>query len=140
MAPVSCRPAVAADLADVARIQAQAPEAAQWDPADYLRHDFSVAVAEGRVAGFLVARPVAAGEAEILNLAVDAGMRRRGIGRALVRELAARHPGSIFLEVRESNRAARGFYESLGFQVVSVRPGYYQTPPECAIVMKFHSC
>ena len=140
MAGISIRPATPADLSAVARIQARCAEASQWDPADYLQHDFSVALAEDRVAGFLVARKVAAGESEILNLAVDPEYRRRGIGRALIRDLVARHTGSVFLEVRESNRAAGEFYESLGFQVVSVRPRYYEAPPESAIVMKFHSC
>ena len=45
-----------------------------------------------------------------------------------------------FLEVRESNRAARIFYKSMGFQEVNVRRDYYASPAESAIVMKFHSC
>lgn len=140
MAGISIRQATAADLSAVAGIQARCAEASQWDPADYLQHDFSVALWEDWLAGFLVTRRVAAGESEILNLAVDPIYRRRGIGRALVRGLVARHTGCVFLEVRESNRGARDFYESLGFQAVSVRPLYYEAPPESAIVMKFHSC
>jgi [ribosomal protein S18]-alanine N-acetyltransferase len=48
--------------------------------------------------------------------------------------------GTVFLEVRESNRAALELYKSSGFQAISRRPGYYEFPPEAAIVMKFHSC
>jgi ribosomal-protein-alanine acetyltransferase len=140
MAAVTVRRATEADLAAVARIQSQSAEAADWDPGDYRQHDFTVALCADRVAGFLVARNVADGESEILNLAVDPGYRRRGIGRALLCDLLSRHPGAFFLEVRESNRDARKFYESLGFQMISVRPGYYEAPPESAIVMKFHSC
>jgi len=46
----------------------------------------------------------------------------------------------VFLEVRESNQAARIFYKSMGFQEVSTRREYYEFPSEAAIVMKFHSC
>jgi ribosomal-protein-alanine N-acetyltransferase len=46
----------------------------------------------------------------------------------------------VFLEVRESNQAARIFYKSMGFQEVGIRKEYYQAPLEAAIVMKFHSC
>jgi len=128
------------DLEAVARIQSCCPGIAQWDPADYLAHDFQVAFCSDRVAGFVVARQVAESESEVLNLAVDPGLRRMGIGRRLLAEIKLQHPGRVFLEVRESNRSAREFYKSLGFQEVSVRPRYYQNPLESAIVMKFHSC
>jgi ribosomal-protein-alanine N-acetyltransferase len=62
------------------------------------------------------------------------------VARKLVESLLAESPGVVYLEVRESNRAAREFYNHMGFQAVTLRPGYYQTPPEAAIVMKFHSC
>src|SRR5207253_10360118 len=48
-----------------------------------------------------------------LNLAVAPPVRRQGIGRQLLGDILARHPGSFFLEVRESNHAALGFYEHL---------------------------
>ncbi len=128
------------DLAEVAVIQAASPEAAQWDAADYLRYDFRVSVCGIRVAGFLVSRTLAEGETELLNLAVAPEFRRQGVARKLVESLLAESPGVVYLEVRESNRAARKFYNHMGFQEVSSRPGYYQAPPEAAIVMKFHSC
>jgi ribosomal-protein-alanine acetyltransferase len=128
------------DLSEVAAVQAASPEAAQWDVADYLRYDFRVSVCGIRVAGFLVSRSVAEGETELLNLAVAPGFRRRGVARRLVESLMAESPGVLYLEVRESNGAARKFYHHLGFQEVTLRSGYYQEPPEAAIVMKFHSC
>ena len=140
MAGVTLRPAQPGDLPQIALIQAQSPEAARWDPREYLQHDCTVALCGDELAGFAVARTVGAGEREILNLAVHPKHRRRGIGRALFENLRASLKGTIFLEVRESNHAARHFYESLGFHTVSVRRGYYETPPECGIVMKFHSC
>jgi ribosomal-protein-alanine N-acetyltransferase len=128
------------DLAQVAVIQAASPEAAQWDVSDYPRYDFRVSVYGIRVAGFLVSRMVAEGETELLNLAVAPDLRRQGMARKLVESLLGESPGVVYLEVRESNRAAREFYNHLGFQEVSSRAGYYQAPPEAAIVMKFHSC
>jgi ribosomal-protein-alanine acetyltransferase len=140
MAGVTVRPGGAADLDAVARIQEASREAARWDPAGYLAYDFLVAVCEDRVTGFLVARPVAAGESEILNLAVHPACRRLGIAHRLVKEIALKRPGDMFLEVRESNSTARAFYKSIGFQEIAVRPKYYEGPLEGAIVMKFHSC
>jgi ribosomal-protein-alanine N-acetyltransferase len=128
------------DLAEVALIQAASPEAAQWDVAGYPQYDFRVFVCGIRVAGFLVSRTLAEGETELLNLAVAPEFRRQGVARKLVESLLAEFPGDVFLEVRESNRAARKFYNHMGFQEVSSRSGYYQAPSEAAIVMKFHSC
>jgi [ribosomal protein S18]-alanine N-acetyltransferase len=134
------RPGAPGDLAEVAAIQTASPEAAQWDVLDYLRYHFRVSLCEIRVAGFLVSRTVVEGETELLNLAVAPEFRRLGVARKLVESLLAESPGVVYLEVRESNRAARKFYNRMGFQEVSSRSGYYQAPSEAAIVMKFHSC
>lgn len=134
------RPANSGDLGAIARIQAASPGAATWNPADYLAHDCRVAVQDSEVVGFLVARETAAGEQEILNLAVDPGWRRRGIGSALVQELFGVDPVAVFLEVRESNQAARAFYEGIGFRPVGLRRNYYSDPTETAIVMRLQSC
>ncbi|MGA3016226.1 MAG: ribosomal protein S18-alanine N-acetyltransferase [Bryobacteraceae bacterium] len=128
------------DLAEVAAIQADSPEAAHWNAADYLQYDFRVCLQDGRIAGFLVARRVASDESELLNLVVAPEFRRKGLARALLRELLTAPAGSLYLEVRESNLAARNLYKSMGFQEVNIRAEYYQAPPEAAIVMKFHSC
>lgn len=128
------------DLPAIARIQSCAPEASQWDPRDYLAFECRVAVNQEAIAGFVVARPVAAAEWEILNLAVAPEVRRLGIGRQLLHNILERHPGDFFLEVRESNAAAQAFYEHLGFQVVTKRVRYYPDPEEAAIVMKLYSC
>jgi ribosomal-protein-alanine acetyltransferase len=130
----------AEDLAAIAAIQAASPEAAQWNPADYLAHHLLVAIGETGVVGFVAARTVADREFEILNLAVAPEFRRRGISRELLRALFHDYYGTFFLEVRESNQAAQKCYKSLGFQSVTRRPNYYESPPDAAIVMKFHSC
>ena len=128
------------DLEWVAAILAESPEATPWEVEEFLDFDFRVAAEDGRVSGFLVARTVAPGERELLNLAVGRMNRRRGVGRALVKALLEDSAGAVFLEVRESNRGAIDLYKSMGFQEVSIRRKYYEAPPEAAIVMKFHSC
>ena len=64
----------------------------------------------GAFAGFVLSR-AAAGEAEILTIAVAAEWRRRGLGRELIRRhlqrLAAERVEALFLEVSEDNAAAR---------------------------------
>jgi ribosomal-protein-alanine N-acetyltransferase len=130
----------AEDLEVVAAIQSTSPEASHWPVADYMRYEFSVSVRAGTVAGFLVWRPLADGECELLNLVVAPEFRRQGVARQLLEPLLNRPGSEIFLEVRESNRAARNLYKSMGFREVSLRRKYYESPAETAIVMKFHSC
>jgi len=137
---VSLRRATEIDLDEIWRVQSACGQAAQWKPADYLMHECVVATVEDRLVGFAVARRTAPDEIEILNVAVDEASRRRGIGRSLIRELIGKSPGTVFLEVRQSNLAARKLYHSLGFEAAGIRPDYYSEPMESAIVMKFHSC
>jgi ribosomal-protein-alanine N-acetyltransferase len=129
-----------ADLDAVREIQDLSPEAAHWRVEDYLEQDFRVAVHDGRIAGFLVARRLAPDEAELLNLAVEPEFRRTGVAISLLDALISDYRGTVFLEVRESNSAARKLYKRLGFQEVARRQEYYKEPLETAIVMKFHSC
>ena len=136
---VDLRPGCADDLASIDQIQAASPEASQWDVSEYLTYDLTVAVCDGRVAGFAVARRLAEEESELLNLAVDPAFRRRGIARRLVAELTSGHPGTLWLEVCESNIAAQKLYKSLGFREAGRRSGYYPGPGESAIVMNVHS-
>jgi ribosomal-protein-alanine N-acetyltransferase len=136
---IETRPGGLDDLVSIAQIQFASPEASQWAVTEYLKYDLIVAVCDGRIAGFAVARRLAEGEGELLNLAVDPAFRRRGIGRRLVAEVASGHPGLLWLEVRESNTGARKFYESLGFCATGRRPDYYPESGEGAIVMNVHS-
>jgi ribosomal-protein-alanine N-acetyltransferase len=81
------------------------------------------------VIGFAVSR-MAADEAEILSIAVDASYRGRGLSRNLLLthlgHLAGRGIRTIFLEVEENNAAARRLYERTGFGVVGRRERYYK--------------
>lgn len=78
--------------------------------------------------GFAMARAVA-GEAEVLTLAVLPAARRAGAGAALMRALAAGAArlgaDALFLEVAESNAAARALYAGLGAAQVGRRRAYY---------------
>lgn len=79
-------------------------------------------------AGFILARDLG-DEAEILTLGVLPGMRRVGIGRALLDAVVARggrRVGSIVLEVAADNEAARRLYNMAGFFRVGTRPRYYR--------------
>jgi polysaccharide biosynthesis protein PslH len=136
---VQLRRATAGDMDQITAIQGTSPEASQWLPHDYLTFDCQVAVMDGRVAGFLVSRRVAEDEREILNVAVHPEFRRLGIAIQLLRAEMTRCPGTHFLEVRESNSAARRLYEALGFEVAGSRPGYYENPTEAGIVMRIFS-
>jgi len=87
-----------------------------------------VAAEAGAVRGFICYWAVA-GEVHLLNVAVEPAVRRRGIGRALLRHLIERaaelRAHVIRLEVRAGNAAARSLYAAAGFCEVGLRRGYY---------------
>lgn len=98
-----------------------------------------VAVSDsGEVVGYSVTL-IVADQAEIANLAVAPSVRRSGLGGQLLDGLlsAVRSQGAeaVFLEVRESNLAARRLYESRGFTVRGRRKQYYRKPAEDALIM-----
>jgi ribosomal protein S18 acetylase RimI-like enzyme len=139
--PLLLRPAAQEDLGAIARIQVASPEASQWEPHSYLALDCTIAYLRDtkEAAGFVVSRAVAPGEREILNLAVEPSMRRRGVARRLLEDVLGREEGTWFLEVRESNVAAIALYQALGFRLMGLRKNYYSGPSEAGIVMRFLS-
>ncbi|AMY10310.1 ribosomal-protein-alanine N-acetyltransferase [Luteitalea pratensis] len=82
---------------------------------------------------------IVAGEGELLRIAVHPDLRRQGIGRVLLRAVlsavADACPLGVYLEVRASNIAARHLYAREGFAENGRRKGYYDAPPEDAILM-----
>lgn len=92
-----------------------------------------------RVVGYIVMWSVL-DECEIANLAVSGEMRRAGVGARLLDHAleAAKQRGCtvVFLEVRESNVAARGLYASRGFEIAGRRAKYYRRPIEDALVLR----
>ena len=91
--------------------------------------------AEGPV-GMLLYR-VVAGEAEILTLAVDPNLRRRGAGRALLQALLNLKIPQIFLEVASSNEDAIKLYASAGFKQVGLRKAYYAATGDDALILRW---
>lgn len=83
---------------------------------------------------------VVADELQINNVAVLPAERRHGVGRALIRAALAkgqrRGATRAWLEVRSANLAARELYGTFGFAEVARRLGYYEYPPDDAIVMQ----
>ena len=91
-----------------------------------------------RVAGFAAFHRVL-DEAELRNMAVLSGDRRRGLGRTLLdeghRELSLMGVERIYLEVRAGNAGAIRLYEAAGYRRQAIRRIYYQAPDEDAWVM-----
>ena len=158
---VRVRPAEPADLPRLVEIASHSVTAAQWNQAEYLKlfspddpkaqpevepqiktqsRTALVVEQSGSVVGFIVGRQVA-DEWEIENIAVTGTARRCGLGSRLVGEfldlVRGRGGKTVFLEVRESNRAARSLYEKWAFLEVGRRKMYYQDPAEDALLLKF---
>lgn len=80
-------------------------------------------------AGGMILARTATDEAEVLTLAVDPAVQRRGLGRTLLAQglATARERGatSMFLECSADNAPAQALYISAGFAIVGRRRGYY---------------
>ena len=90
---------------------------------------FAIAVdAVAALAGFILCR-AAAGEAEILTLAVPPEHRRRGVASALLEAGAVTAHGlgarTLFLEVAADNEAALRLYATSDFKPAGRRSSYY---------------
>lgn len=146
--PVVLRRAEANDVEQVEAIE----RAAFSDPwtltafRNLLRRDevqFDVALAPEllapRVLGYSVLY-LMGDEADLANIAVAADVQRGGVGRQLLWHAvdAARHRGvrDMWLEVRESNVAARALYAREGFAEVGRRTRYYVRPVEDALILR----
>ena len=115
---------------DLADLYSRAfPDGTGWRAGDFR----DVLASQG---SFLCARPhafalgrMAADEAELLLIATDPDHRRSGLGRRCIAafhdEARARGAVTAFLEVAESNVAARGLYVSAGYREVGRRKEYY---------------
>ncbi|MDC0447365.1 ribosomal protein S18-alanine N-acetyltransferase [Gammaproteobacteria bacterium] len=72
---------------------------------------------------------IAQTEAEILNIAIDINFQRKGLGEILLKEcferLKSQQAKNLFLEVRESNHAAKNLYSKMGFKTIGIRKNYY---------------
>jgi ribosomal-protein-alanine N-acetyltransferase len=140
------RSATAEDIPAILAIEEKAENAAHW-PEEKYREMFeseisrrSVLVLDdrGTIRGFAIGR-VFDQECEIENVVVASDFRRRGWGSELLQGLidAASQAGvtAFFLEVRESNFAARALYNGSGFAENGRRKRYYREPDEDGILL-----
>ena len=94
---------------------------------------------EGEAVGYLFGSCLPP-EGEVFRIGVLPELRGAGIGRYIMLSfldfLNRMNADVCFLEVRESNVAARALYASVGFSSVGIRKNYYKNPIEHALVMR----
>ncbi len=131
------RPMSVNDIAQVASLEADAfaggvheawSEKLFYDELSSHGRTWWVAHDQGEVIGF--AGGMLAGDClEVMDIAVKDDRRHEGIGSRLLARLAYNGQmlgaSEITLEVHEGNTAARGLYESAGFEQVGLRKNYY---------------
>jgi len=142
------RRAILADVPAILTLEKRAATAAHWSVQQY--ETAILGEAPARVVliveeqgtglqGFIVGKFLQQ-EWEIENMAIAAHVQRRGLGSRLLGEFLdlARSQGAqaVFLEVRESNLAARRLYEKCAFVESGRRKVYYREPDEDAIVYR----
>lgn len=155
---MNIRLATAADIPAILALERTSASAAHWTEAQYqsffqnekagsvsnnlvllIEQNSALTKSESALLGFLVAHCIDR-EWELENIAIAPDARRKSLATRLVEELlrhARRANGeAVFLEVRESNYAARALYEKLDFTQTGRRKAYYQNPPEDAILYR----
>ena len=92
-----------------------------------------------RIAGY-AGLMIGAGEAEVQTIAVDRRREGRGLGTRLLTRLLAEAARAgcdeVLLEVREDNYRAQALYHRFGFELIGLRPKYYQPSNTDALVMR----
>ena len=122
------------DLNNVMRIEQNA-HAYPWTEGiltDCLRVGYLCRVLEEKdtktIYGFSVLS-FGAGEAHVLNIAVDPHYQRQGYGRLLMQQLIddakTLEVDTLLLEVRASNASAISLYDDFGFNEIGIRKNYY---------------
>jgi [ribosomal protein S18]-alanine N-acetyltransferase len=152
MSGVRIRPIDSSHIGDLIRI-AEDTNLNRWTAAHYvdeLKNDQSIMLRleseENGTVGFIVGRIVPAADsdvaidADIYNIGIEPGLKRRGFGQllfdALVDVCREKLVRRIWLEVRETNFPAIRFYERNGFQSVTIRSDFYSNPRENGVVMR----
>lgn len=147
---MTIRPATSANVESMMALARSSTSAAQWSREQYeslflergTRRLALIAESPNRasaLSGFLVAHQLAP-EWELENIVVATDLRRKGIGKLLLDSLIAAavetDSQAVFLEVRESNVAARALYEGCDFKLDGRRKSYYSNPIEDAILYR----
>jgi [ribosomal protein S18]-alanine N-acetyltransferase len=132
-----------ADLPEIERIEQRAMTA-PWSEAQ-LREEIEVpnglafaVTCDDQLWGYAFFRTCFP-ECELVHLIVAPEWRRRGAAATLLTYaltgFAAQDYATCFLEVRESNEAARGLYAQAGFLQTGSRKHYYSQPVESALLL-----
>jgi ribosomal-protein-alanine N-acetyltransferase len=139
------RLATPADIPAILPLASHSRSAGQWSASQYQRiftestpRRIALVVEQGSVVQAFLVASVLDREREIENIVVADAERRQGFGKQLLDEflrLSQREAAKmVFLEVRESNLAARKLYEKCGFVENGRRPRYYRQPEEDAVL------
>ncbi len=152
MSGVRVRPIDSSHIGDLIRI-AEETNLNRWTAAHYvdeLKNEQAIMLrletATNKTVAFIVGRIVPAVDddlavdADIYNIGVEPRHQRRGFGQMLFDSLLdtcrEKHVRRIWLEVRETNFPAIGFYERNGFLAITVRNDFYANPRENGVVMR----
>lgn len=140
------RPAAAADLEGIAAVEAasfEAPWSRELFAQELERPIARLVVADDATTGALLGFAcwwAVVDEAHLLRIAVDPRARRTGLGArllaAVLHDAAAGGCARVELEVGRRNTAALALYTGAGFVEVGVRRGYYQHPPDDAVLLR----
>ena len=133
-------------LDDVWRIE-QAAHAFPWAESMIRKEPNKLALncgleIDGQLVGYCFGQLVA-GEATLLNIAIDPACQGKGYGKLLLEgfmDMVGQQKGEeVWLEVRASNTRAYQLYESLGFNEINRREGYYpaENGREDALIMTY---
>lgn len=98
------------------------------------RDVYFLAEVDDEIVGFLAVQVVME-EMEITNLAVKPEFRSKKIASALMDQIN-NFSGTLFLEVRKSNKLAQNLYKKYNFEDFYTRKNYYSHPTEDAILMR----
>lgn len=143
--PPTIRAAGAGDLDALAALEAAAFGTEAWSRG-LIADELAVPAALVLVGGSPEAEPPtaygcfrrAAGEAELLRVAVSPAARRRGLAAALLAagldRLRAEGSAACFLEVAAGNEPAIALYRRLGFEVTGRRPRYYPSGADALLM------
>jgi N-acetylglutamate synthase-like GNAT family acetyltransferase len=100
------------------------------------RHFVVVEMADGQFMGCGQLKPHSDGSLELASLAVEDGVRRQGVARALIEYFIAYSPRPLFLMCRPSLVL---FYEKFGFRVIGLEtmPPYFRRIRKLVRVLVF---
>jgi len=139
---ISFKPLEKQDIDDVLAIECLA-YSAPWNKAKFVgslgnKQTLAVLILlKGKIIGYAIAlRSI--DSADLLNLCIHPKNQHQGLGSQLflnlVTQLKEFDIDSVILEVRQSNKAARSFYQKNGFELIDTRKKYYADGEDAKIL------